>query len=206
MKKWLWLFILLIASPCFAAGPEIFMGSGTSAAASCDPATKEVGSRTAYGTPYGFGADLAIVFLVTADCLGELDTAYFYSDGDAGGSASNAKICIYSTAGSAANPDSAENTQIKCSDAIARGTGAGFKSAVMGAGGNITSTSANAYWMMITVQADGNSWVNTAKNDTTAIWYRSSTGYYASPPANLYTGDWSTVATFGPFSAYVTIK
>jgi len=215
MKKLLTLFLVLWCSTAWAAGPidwskpyarsnPYVLGAGVAAGSSCDSATNEIGSRTTYGTAYSFGADLAIVLLVTADCLGELDTANFYNSGE--GTASNAKICIYTTGGSGADPDNAGNVLVKCSGAIASGTGSGWKTAAMDAGGNITSTNANAYWMMIVVDDSAAAWYQSMKNDTTTIWYMTATGYYDTPPANLGAGTWSEVGSFGPYSAYVTIK
>ena len=172
-------------------------GGGVAVAApSCSEASNEVNSArdTIQANDRTVGMDAAWMFSATADCSGGLKTAYLYEVNS--GAGVTAKLCVYSYDGS--GDPAAGDTLVACSGTISSAGSNGWRTASF-SGGNVTAS--GNYWVMVVNASTGNTW--TAKGGTSTLYYKTATGYYASPPANTGTG-WNSIG-FGPLSAYVTI-
>jgi hypothetical protein len=206
MKKVLTLFFILWCSTAWAVEPinlargfnPYVAGSTGGAAASCSEATNEVGLRDEGTDTRTLAPDIAVCYEATADCTGTLGTGYAYHNNT---TAANVKTCVFLKG---TNPDTnGTNTKVGCSSSIAGGTSTGWKTSAMD-GGSVTGTA--SYWVCIFVESGGSDFEIKAGDGTYTFWYLTGSGYYASPPANLYNVSFSSSAASAYRNFYVTIK
>lgn len=198
------ILLTLLAGPSWAVEPinlalasAILGGAGAGvAAASCSVSTDFVGTKnTASGNAATQAKDMAQCFLATASCSGTLATAYaMHANADT----ANGKMCLYSYDSDA--PDAGDE-KIGCSGNMAS-TDIEWVSAAMDGGTVVSGTS---YFICFFVSADSESTWTSDQSDEGSInlYYKASSGYYATPPANLGTG-WSS-ASLARRSWYITI-
>lgn len=171
----------------------ITFGTGGSAPSGCNEVTDKVGNTATDAAPPSLSKDVAYCQPFTPTCYGTLKKAYV---NHVGSLTSSGKVCVYSDDG-----DSIANSgdlKIGCSGDITSGS-TEWASSDMDGG---TLSSGN-YWVCIFVKSDA---ANTFAIDTTAttypLAYKTSSGFYASPPANL---NGLTTGSFRGYSMYVTI-
>jgi len=197
MKKYIALFILLFF--CFGfSSPHsgIIARKNASGGGGCDTATNEVGDRSEESGTVSLNADIVLCYLSSADCTGTLYQAYLYHNN---ATASNAKVGIYADDGNS-TPDE-NDTSVVVSDSITGGTSTGWKTSSASLGGSVTNGS--NYWICTMVESGGNTFV-AKSGDGAGAYYILSSGFYASPPANLG-GSWDSLSE-SPISVYVNIE
>lgn len=173
-------------------------GSAASAPAGCSASTEEVGDRTQEATSQSISTDYAYVFRVQADCSGNLNTAYIYHNDT---NVSSVKIAIYNSTQAALSDEGINATLVEVSSAITTDAATGWKSVAMA--GTEPVVAGNWYWIAIFKQLGGNNFI-TVRNSTATLYYKTTSGYYATPPDPLPAAGWSTAAV-APVSAYVSI-
>lgn len=155
-----------------------------------------LGPTTIGGSNDSWSADYAVINRVQATGSGTLQSGFIY----AGNSATqNFKLGVYTSAGAA---PVIGDTSVGISGVIGTTGGPAWFNNTM-SGGSITS--GNFYWVCIFLENSGGGWQHQygSPNPAGSIYYLSTSGYYASPPANL-AGFSSTVAE-GLISAYCTV-
>lgn len=168
-------------------------GTGGDAPSGCNEVTDKVGNTATDAAPPGIAANVAWCQPFTPTCYGTLKKAYA---AHVRTSVSSAKVCVYSDDG-----DSIANSgdlKMGCSGDITSGI-TEWASSDMDGG---TLVSGN-YWVCLFVKSDA---ANAFEIDTTAttypLAYKTASGFYASPPANL---NGLTTSTGRGMSLYVTI-
>jgi len=197
MKKTLIILgLILIPLPCWAINAAIHgmmsMGSG----GGCDPASNEVGDRTTYAESGTLNTDEYYAIAHTADCSGELDTAYIKAWGGA-----NCKVCIYSDNGDGV-PNDAGDLKLWCSGVM--GSADTWDSATGDVG--IDVTNGVTYWI---VTLSGGNTVHpyrTTAGSKRLYYGAAQAGDYTNPPANLGNLSSQISAANRDQSCYVTIK
>ncbi len=189
------LALILCLFPCFAfagsgfwPGPGLGKGGG---AASCDPSTKEVGTRDVGATALSMIAHRMYLYAATSDCTGNLNTAYWYYDNSGTGSCD---VYIYSRAGAA--PDSAD-ALVGGVTGISSGTGSEWRSSSTGVSGSVVN--ATGYWVYTICDAQ-----MASKRGSAVSRYYKDGGTVGSPPATLGTG-WADDGVKAPISAYISV-
>jgi hypothetical protein len=123
-----------------------------------------------------------------------MDTAYARH---ADTNESSLKVCIYSDDGDGLTGSG--DTKISCSADITSSS-VEFASAAMDEG----TLSGGSYWVCSFIKTDATNAFALDSNSTyTTLFYKSSTGYYETPPANL--GGITGYATSYSHSVYVTV-
>jgi hypothetical protein len=176
------------------SGGTITLGSGGSGGgSSCSTTTDKVGTDNTGGSPPSIARDTVYCSLYTPSCYGSLSRAYVAHSGTG---VSSGKVCVYSDDG-----DSTANVgdlKIGCSGDISSGSTEWAYSDMDG--GTLTSGS---YWVCFAVKADATSTFALDRSSVTyPLAYKTSSGFYASPPDTL--NGLSTSSSAG-FSMYVTV-
>lgn len=176
MEKLVLLFLLVAASPAWSWSPAIQAVVGTSSAVTCNAASDKVGNTETDGAATAYGANTAWCYLATPSCYGPLKTASLLHTTTA---AATAKVCIYSDDGDSAA--GVGDLKIGCSSGMTS-SAAETATAAMDGG---TLTSGN-YWICVFVDdASANAWPIDTDNASITIYYKTASGYYDTPPANL---------------------
>lgn len=196
MKILICVVVTFISPGLVCAGCNSYVwGSGGVA---CTEAANEVGVRDTLSTNQPLAADAAWCYLYAADCSGTLKTGYINVGVPA--AATHMDVCVYSSAGSAATPNNANNILVGCATAISVAATGVQSGAVTGTPSVVAGTS---YWVCgIIENAGANPTIK--RTNTQTAYYKSGTGWYGAPPANLAT-TWGSFATTAPFQWYVTI-
>jgi len=176
------------------AGGTMTLGPGGSGGGStCSPTTDKVGTDNTGGNPPNVAKDVTYCSLYTPSCYGSLQKAYVRH---AGAFASSGKVCVYSDDG-----DSIANVgdlKVGCSGDISSGSTEWAYSDMDGG----TLASGN-YWVCFSVKADAaNTFALDRSSVTYPLAYKTASGFYASPPANL---NGLTTTSGAGFSTYVTL-
>lgn len=174
------LFItLVIQSLAFAQDDDdvVVVGS-VPAAGGCDPATNEVGNRGEGASTEDFPAGASFCFLATPDCSGTLKQAYF----DNCYQIANhfIKIGVYLDDGDNA-PDSGD-TVVGCSSTITTTAVDEWVTVAETIGGAV-STGSN-YWVCVHLESVVSN-QRVCRTGTGTGFYKTGTGWYATPPAAL---------------------
>lgn len=184
-------------SSCFTigSGGTATLGSGGSGGGSqCNASSDKLGTNDTSGTAANRAKDSAWCSLFTPSCYGPLKTAYA---AHADTNTSNLKVCVYSDNGDGVI--GATDLKVGCSGDIASSS-VEFASSAMDGG----ALSSGSYWVCSFVKADAANTFNLDKDSvSTTLYYKSSSGYYASPPDNLG-GDFNHV-TSNNHSNYITV-
>ena len=176
------LLFIFIAGEGLAFSPAIqgaINSTATPAGGSCDPATNEIGTRTASTDHYGFiTSTQAICVQWTADCTGTLGYAYAYHYG---ASAGTGKICAYSEADADIEPD-ASDLLLGCSGEFTSSTDQEWAKSASKVAGSVAVTSGTTYWLCLY----GNTFHYYGyHNLSKSWWYKDSSLNYAAPSADL---------------------
>ena len=143
--------------------------------------------------------DYAWVFRYQADCSGILGTAQIWHQNT---TASNVKVGIYNSTNADLNSDTGA-TLVGVSNSIAGGASTGWKTAAMVGSNSVTA--GTWYWVAIFKESTGSTF-NVARALNNALYSKTATGFYASPPANLNGGGWTNTASATPISCYVGVN
>lgn len=175
-------------------GGTITIGSGgSSGGQSCNSAIDSLGTSNTSGASGSRAKDLALCSLFTPSCYGNINTAFAAHTGT---TTSNLKVCVYSDDG-----DSTANVgdlKIGCSGDMESGA-TEWVSSVMD-GGTLASGS---YWVCSFVKSDAaNTFMLDQSNISAPFAYKTSSGFYATPPANL--NGLTSTAAVAP-SVYITV-
>jgi hypothetical protein len=170
------------------------LGSGGSGGgSSCSPTTDKLGTTNTAGSPPSIAKDTVYCSLYTPSCYGSLQKAYV---AHAGTASSSGKVCAYSDDG-----DSIANVgdlKIGCSGDITSGSTEWAYSDMDG--GTLASGS---YWVCFAVKSDAaNAFALDRSVTTVPVAYKTSSGFYASPPDTL--NGLNTTSLAG-FSTYITV-
>ncbi len=176
------------------AGGTMTLGPGGSGGGStCSPTTDKVGTDNTGGNPPNIAKDVTYCTLYTPSCYGSLQKAYVRHSGAL---TSSGKMCVYSDDG-----DSIANVgdlKVGCSGDISSGS-TEWAYSDMDEG---TLASGN-YWVCFSVKADAaNTFALDRSSVTYPLAYKTASGFYASPPANL---NGLTTTSGAGFSTYVTV-
>ena len=201
MKRLLTLFLVLWCSTAWAVEPiNLVRGfnpyvAGAGVAGGCNVATEYVGTKDISGSYRTVGKDVVYCYVTTASCSGALNTAYIRNTYAA---EYTAKVCLYVYDGDA--PD-AGDTKIGCSSAISGSTANQWDSAAMDGGTVVSGTS---YFICVAVDNDSANTVDIDVSGTDiTLYYRSLSGFYDTPPANL--GGIPNNITDKQLSIYISI-
>ena len=166
---------------------------GAGGGSACSPTTDKLGSTDISGSPPSRPKDVAVCHLHTPTCYGSLATAYVRH---ADANESSAKVCVYSDDG-----DSVANSgdlKIGCSADITS-SAIEWDSAAMD-GGSLT---AGNYWVCMAVKSDATNTFSIDLGSTTRPFaYKTASGFYATPPANL---NGLTTTSGAEQSIYITV-
>jgi len=186
-----------ICSNCatVGSGGTMTLGSGGSGGApACNASTDKLGTNDTSGPAPSRSKGSAFCSLFTPSCYGPMGTAYVKH---ADTNESSLKVCIYSDDGDGLTGSG--DTKISCSADITSSS-VEFASAAMDAG----TLSGGSYWVCSFIKTDATNAFALDSNSTyTTLFYKSSTGYYETPPANL--GGITGYATSYSHSVYVTV-
>lgn len=172
-------------------------GSGTTKVSPAPSGATNLGPTTIGGSSDNWSADYAVLNRVQATGSGTLTTGFIYAGTTA---TQNMKVAVYTSSG--ASP-AAGDTQVGISGTVAASGAAGWYSASMSGG---TITNGNFYWVCVFLQNSGGGWQHQygSPNPAGSIYYRSGSGYYASPPASNLSSVVNNAAE-GIMSAYITV-
>lgn len=188
------LCILLFVTPCLAN--QIIIGK-KKAAAACNPASNELGERTAITAGTANLADGVVTcILYTPDCYGTFGTGYVYAftaDDDC-------KACVYSDDGNETPGEADLKIGCTAGDSV---TGEAWLTLTTKIGG--TAASPNKYWLCLVGGTDGCNHGRLSSGGSYSA-YLGSGWTYATPPANLGTGGWGAADTEYSRSVYVEIE
>lgn len=165
----------------------------------CDPATDELGYRTAAANAQAFAADKIYCFLDTPECSGMPTTAYLYHGGTTDGQV--AKLAFYKDTDEDGEPDSGDDLVATSNALSSTGVDNDWDDATMASAARVTTVSNYFVCLVVGPDAVWDGVYGTTSAPT--LYYRTCTGCYSSVPANL-DGTWSEY-TGRKISGYVTL-
>ncbi len=169
-------------------------GSGsTKVTAVAGPSGSQLGLTSIAANPDAWGSDITLLYRVQATGSGTLTTANLYNSS---GLSADAKVAVYTS--SSTTPD-VSDTQVGISGTVSSNGTANWFTASM-SGGAVTS--GNFYWIAIFVSTAQGWTVHSPHTET--LWYKTTSGYYASPPADL-SGVTSSLGGFADISCYIDV-
>lgn len=180
-------------SPTGGAGTMTLGAGGSGVPSQCNIESDTVGTNDISGSSPSRAKDSVWCYLHTPTCYGSLATAYVrHSDTNE----SSAKVCVYSDDG-----DSVANSgdlKIGCSSDITSSL-IEWKSSAMD-GGSLTEGN---YWVCTAVKSDATNVFTVDRGSTTRpLAYKTASGFYATPPANL---NGLTTTSSAEHSVYITV-